>query len=309
MWRHSWLLLGAFWACSSTEDTSNPPPPRVTRVQVNPQAFLGSVPCDNRGGMEMYQASLLDVTDGLDAAFVLPHSRIVPCTSVLHFEYVKPGRRYIAMISAFDRSDISQQNPASSVIVDEMGGSVAPRWTTTCWGKNDAPQLGLGGSGMMNAGGAGGSSNSEGLGLEAFDKTTVVMQGCEELKDTGTPGPSAVAFDITRSLLNQECGEGPGEVANFTVLPAESSPPAVGGAPSKALGGAGMGGNPGSETELVSCGEILTLTNQEPGEHLVFTAFAYESASMTPAWSTTCRTFTVQGITVDAHCDPLAPFD
>src|SRR5690606_26186173 len=65
MRRYAWLAGATIVACSSTPEDPNLVA-QPTRVRVSPAAFLGSTPCSDLGGMRLYQATLLDVTDGLE---------------------------------------------------------------------------------------------------------------------------------------------------------------------------------------------------------------------------------------------------
>jgi hypothetical protein len=130
-------LLATAWlgACgeSSVLQGGEPPP---TVVVVDPAQFLGSVPClDAPGGMRRYVATLVDVSPlaGLDAGeLTLPSSEPTSCIQAVHFSRVTPGRRYVADIDGYDRTDIRPQAPGSRIQVDTSGAYVAPRWTTSC---------------------------------------------------------------------------------------------------------------------------------------------------------------------------------
>ena len=299
MRRHYWLFAGVLLACSSEEDENADTIARTTRIVLTPNAFLGDVPCDTAGGMHTYQATLIDVTDGLEDAFVLPHSPVVSCESSLSFELVQEGRRYIAEIVAFDRSDIEQQNISSPVVVDQDGKSVIPRWTTTCWGRDgeDVPALGLGGAdNEASVGGAGGAIE---LGLKAYDLTTVVMRGCEALVDSGTIGSTSVSVGIESALLGKTCGADPGQVAQFTMSPVDA-PMDI-----EAGGAGGAGGSDPGVSEKKSCGETFIFEDLEPGNITKFTGLAFEDGKSNPTWSTECEAFTVAGISVSAGCSPL----
>jgi hypothetical protein len=292
------LLILAPFACSNSEEEDDFVVNK-TVVQVSPEAFLGDVPCGPEGGMQSYQATLVDVTPadvtlGFDQGFALPHSKVVPCTSALNFEFVRVGHNYIAHVVGFDRSDIEAQNPGSSVVVDENGDSVMPRFTTTCWGRDgeDPPDPSMGGANAddedLNLGGA------NALGVTAYTETRVVVRGCEPLVDSGEPGTTAVGFDIQPSLFGQSCGSEAGQVDTFVVSTSSSG-----------IGGAGGTGDQAGSTAEGVCGERLILEGLAPGEHLSFDLFANETGKESPSWQTSCEAFTVEGITVSAGCGPL----
>ena len=126
----SLILLGA---CNNS-DSQFTSLTHVTRMVVSPSEFLGNLSCGVPGGMQRYQATLFDVTEGLDRAFQLPSSPVIDCTSDVNFEYVQEGHRYVATVVGFDVTGIRSQNPGSSVVVYKQGQPFDPRRTTTCWG-------------------------------------------------------------------------------------------------------------------------------------------------------------------------------
>lgn len=290
-----WLIPALLLACSR-EDVDDNIVRQPTRVRVSPEVFLGDVACSEAGGMHGYQATLLDVTDGLEGAFQLPSSDVISCRLDAEFELVNSGRRYIALVSGFDRSDIEVQNPGSPIVVDESGKAVSPRWTTTCWGYDNLLPAGMGGApaDLDALGGAGGASGT--LGVESFSRTIVTVRGCEPLEGAAAADTAGVSFDISRSLLDIDCGSEAGQIGTFSVrLQSET----------EALGGAGgMGGSAGFTPETASCGEVLTLDDVPPAEFLTFVAEGYDAESGAVIWSSTCRALSVAGVTVKASCDP-----
>lgn len=291
-----WLIPLVLLGCSR-QDEDDGLVTQPTRVRVSPAVFLGDVECSEEGGMHTYQATLLDVTEGLEGAFRLPSSDVVSCDRDVEFQYVRAGRRYIAQVSAFARSDISAQNPGSPVIVDDEGMAVSPRWTTTCWGYDDLLPIGMGGAqGDLDAqGGAGGASSV--LGVESFSKTIVTVRGCEPLDGPLADGPTAVAFDISSALLGISCGSNAGDVGDFTVRLAGEDEMTAGGA-------GGMGGAPMTDQPSALCGETLTLEDVPPSERLTFIAEGFDAESGAVIWTSTCRALSVAGVTVRASCDP-----
>jgi hypothetical protein len=271
-----------------------------TRVRVSPQVFLGDLVCSEDGGMHRYQATLLDVTDGLEEAFQLPSSAVVSCKQDVEFEYVKAGRRYIAQVSGFDRSDISAQNPGSPIIVDESGAKTSPRWTTTCWGYDGLEPAGLGGASgeLTGEGGSGGDGPT--LGVESFSKTIVTVRGCESLTGSSEQGPTAVSFNIQTALLGLDCGSEAGQIGTFTVAlkgDVVPEPPIEGGA-------GGAGGAPGLSIPTSTCGETLVLSDVPPATYLTFIAQGLDAVTEEVLWTTECNALSVAGITVQATCDP-----
>lgn len=290
------VALTLFAACSNDPEESTFFT-QITRVTVSPSLFLGSVPCQSGGGMTHYQARLLDVTESLENAFVLPSSPVVPCTSDVSFEFVQSGHRYIAEIVGFDREDLSAQNPGSPVVVDEDGRSVMPRFRGTCWGRDGVTAPGEGGATSEGLGGLGGGSN--GLGALAYDRTEIFVRGCEELVDYELPGPTSVQFSLEGSLGSLVCGTGSGDVAGYSVTEGVELPQGEGGA-----GGASQGP---LDPTLTACDESLTVSGVTPDSILNYTVWAYEADQAAATWSSTCSALTQEGVTVDAACTPLVP--
>ncbi|HXS16736.1 MAG TPA: hypothetical protein VN764_06090 [Polyangiaceae bacterium] len=166
-------------ACNDTE-TDYDSVSHVTRVTIDPDEFVGEVVCSLSGGFT-YQATLYDVTEGLERAFELPSSSVVSCAAKVNFERVVAGHRYVATIVGFDRDDVRVQNPGSTLVVDEDGQLVQPRWSTTCWGTDKSrDRYGEGGAGPTPDG-EGGDGSAEDLGVIAYLRTEMVMRGCDPL--------------------------------------------------------------------------------------------------------------------------------
>lgn len=173
--------LGGLTACNESE-TEYSSVSHVTRVSMDPDEFVGAVVCSLSGGFT-YQATLYDVTEGLDRAFQLPSSSVVSCGAKVNFERVVAGHHYIATVIGFDRDDVRVQNPGSTLVVDGEGKLVEPRWSTTCWGTDiSRDHYGQGGAGPVPDG-EGGRSGADDLGVIAYLRTEVVMRGCEPFAD------------------------------------------------------------------------------------------------------------------------------
>ncbi len=292
------LLIGctlALCACNRS-DTESSSLTHVTRIVVSPEEFLGDVSCGLPGGMQAYQATLYDVTEGLDRAFQLPSSLVVSCSSNVNFERVVEGNRYIATIVGFDVTGYQSQNPGSPIVVDQDGQPVTPRWSTTCWGTDESrDEYGQGGAAPTPDGPAsGGLGGSFGiLGTTAYYRTEMVVRGCSPLSTDTEPATTAVRFDLDRSLLGIECGEQPGNVGRYVVTQTSSS---------ASVGGAG-GAGPTDETQEISCGETLIWSALPENELLSFDALALDAVSGEPAWISECVARTRPGVTVSANCE------
>ncbi|MCH2109208.1 MAG: hypothetical protein MK135_07760 [Polyangiaceae bacterium] len=305
----SMILAGSslvFGACDQTV-LDGDLTPQPTRVLVRPADFLGDVVCsEQEGGLQLFQATLLDVSNGLNPPFQLPSSQVISCTQTAVFESIEPGRFYSAKIQAFDQSNLSPQYPGSEIVVNEDGMSISPRGTTMCWGQNGQVAPSFGGAGGM--GGNGGAQGEDAIGVEAFLNTPVAVQGCEPLVDSGTPGPTRVAIDITEALGQFQCGGGEGEIESFRVevdLPSsEQSNDETTGSTSMALGGAG---GAGPDDDRTPCGERKIIDVELAQQQWEFDVFAYGSSASTPGWSSRCRAYSRAGVTVEASCDVLLP--
>jgi hypothetical protein len=178
--------------CSSDEVTDSSVE-RPTLVEVSPAAFLGGLPCSEApGAVRRYVATLTDVTPTDDAGtlrdFVLPSSGPLPCTQPVGFSFVVPGRKYVASIDAYDRSDIQPLAPGSRDVVDFSGKTrVVPRWTAAC----ETP-------------------------VTAVASRIQPARGCSALADSAPSGTTAVRVGLEQWLGDLECGELPGQIARYT---------------------------------------------------------------------------------------------
>jgi len=247
--------------------------------------------------MKAYQATLFDVTDGLDRAFALPSSDLVACTADVEFEYVEAGRFYIAEVRGFESPGLSVATPGAPVIVDDSGAVISPRWETTCWGQDGVTpdSLGLGGAGGDAMGGAEGRPAD--LGVLSFSKTIVTVRGCEPLTDAGTDGTSGVSIAIENALVDVSCGENDDEIAFFREAGTAGTADSVGGA-----GGAPAG--PGGDS-VAECGEVLVL----PADPDTVVTYEIEGVNQRGdvVWTTSCEARPRDGIVVTATCEPARP--
>jgi hypothetical protein len=140
------LALALTSACAESDSGSESDNP--TLVGVDPQAFLGTVPCEEApGAMRRYVATLFDVLSdgsagasgagGSDGAetFALPSSPPIDCNQPVAFGFVVPSHRYVAEITGFDRTDLVPiATGAPTLLAADTGEVVPPRWTTRCTG-------------------------------------------------------------------------------------------------------------------------------------------------------------------------------
>jgi hypothetical protein len=291
----------ALIACTNSEEVYSSVS-HVTRIVVDPNEFLGTLSCGTPEGMVSYQATLFDVTPGLDAAFQLPSSVVTSCSTKTNFELVEPGHRYMATVVGFDKQGLKFQNPGSPVVVDSSGKSAVPRWSTTCWGTDEAEDtLGGGGMGPSPDGqggqmeGQGGSGDAELVGVTSYLSTEMVVKGCEPLQGESSTR-TAVAFDLERSMIGFGCGDGPEELSEYSVELVD-----------KEEAGGGVGGAGGSSSadgpEWADCGKVLELDGFRGGQYPNFKVLGYESDSAEPSWVSLCTAYTRYGTTVSARCE------
>lgn len=289
-------LLGALAGCSdgTTNITTVVHP---TLVSVDPQDFLGTVPCvDGAGAMRTYVATIWDMGESVteDPAttpqpgwFPLPSSGPIPCTQSVGFSRVIPGHRYYAEIRGYDRANLVQLLPSVDVLFDgETGERVAPRWSTQCTRSlrpGNAPPSAEGGSGgtagTAGMGGTGGFADEYQWGVEARPTTTRTIHGCNPLLDAQPSDLRNVSVSLTEALGSISCGATDDTVERFEVQ------------------------TPSGETLEAACGEAVTL--EDVSGTLVLPVLAYAAGADEPSYGTTCTATALNGTTVNASCLPL----
>ncbi len=241
-----------------------------TLVAVEPDAFLGDVPClSSPGAMRRYVATLEDVTGDLggeDAdidSFVLPSSPPVSCVVPVAFGFVVPDHRYVADVQGYDRTDLVPLAPGSPVMLTTDSGEVVePRWTTSCGRQNQGTDTAV----------------------IAYDRVTIFVRACEPLTDHLEGGSTTgVTVALADALGDLDCGAEPGSVDRFEVT----------------LDGAD------EAPREASCEEAVTFEGLTAEATYTFTVAAFEADGTAAAWETTCFRTTEPGAIVPAHCDPL----
>lgn len=308
-WRAPALLLAAAWLSACADDVSRGGETQLpTRMIVQPEDFLGPVPClDAPGAMRSYQVTIFDVTpdlleEGEEGSFPLPTSSIVPCELAVGFQYVAPGHRYVAQVAGFTAAadTLRQPAPGFPAVVDGRGRVVAPRWTTTCHGSREALAAATQ-SGDQGQGGQGGAPGDVPWGALAVLNAQVPIRGCEPLQDLGE-SPTGIVVRLDPTLSGLRCGDAPGEIASVTVEGADL--PA---------------GN-----HSAACGDAIVVTPLPAGQDVIVDVTARSAPGVdtgaggaggantdpteTPAtWVTRCQARTATGALVPASCDPLVP--
>jgi hypothetical protein len=294
-----------------------------TLIAVSPQDFLGGVRCANApGAMRRYVATLYDVSEdvGVDG-FALPSSGPVDCRLEAKFGMVVPGRRYVARVDGYDRTDIRPlgapdvANSGSPVMVDAATGEyVAPRWTSACSGAatrdDSGPPLESGGPDAdlpdAEAPDAGADSDVPDGTLEAAAQVscntdpdpvarrdvavtcvrylTRRVAACSPLCDGVGPGITGLSVSLSRALDTLQCGNGPGQVATFRVEREGGTEP----------------------PQTAACGQVVIFTEGiAPSRLAIFKVTAFENGSSSPSWETRCHGEPALGTVLPVSCDPL----
>jgi hypothetical protein len=269
--------------------------------------------------MQRYVATLHDVSEDVGPdGFALPSSGPVDCRLEAKFGRVVPGRKYVARVDGYDRSDIrplgdpSVANSGSPVMVDaETGEYVAPRWTSACSGASTRRDAGTPESGVPEAdvpdaeapdadadvpdgapeAAAQVSCDADPNPLAGRDvAVTCVLYltrrvaACTPLCDAVGPGVTGLSVNLNRALDTLQCGNGPGQVATFRVEREGGTEPA----------------------QSAACGQMVIFTEGvAAGELTIFKVTAFENGSSSPSWETRCHGEAKLGTVLPVSCDPL----
>lgn len=296
-------VAGSLVACANAAGSgAGGTPP--TAITVDPQTFLGDVPClDAPGALRTYVATLIDVSKPVPEAgftrFVLPSSGPVSCQQEVRFERVVPGRQYAAEIDGYDRAGLEPLSAGSRVMLDPRTGEVVePAWLSSC----------AGGAMAAPGGPDGGASRDAGI-LPFFDcvpyflpdgavdpnapvcarnEFTLTMRGCLPLQPTGPTGvPTAIRVDTTTTLDKNRCSDAGGTIQRFEIRPADPALSAV----------------------TAPCGDVVDFAPLVGGTLYRFTVTAFVAGTSEPSFRTTCERVAVEGVSVRAACDPLRAID
>lgn len=201
------LLTGCSEDSSTDFDTQTS---SISSIAVDPQYFLGEVPCaGSEGAMRSYVATLTDRSIP-GVTFVLPSSPPTSCSDRIVFRYVVYGHEYSAEIDAYEQAPDAlvpfgnepalgddgnpvRRPPSGSrrMLLVDGGDYVAPRWTTAC------------------------GEGEEGAGIAGIKQD---IRGCDPIAP-GVVGPTIIAVDPRLALGALTCGPGAGEVSEFDVKP------------------------------------------------------------------------------------------
>lgn len=294
-----WSLIalgcGVVAACSSSSG-SGVAVLLPTSVIVRPSSFAGSVPCTPAaGGWKTYVATLTDVTDP-SRPFALPSSAPVACTMPVYFYFVLPGHSYVANIDAYDRTDIvayGAPNSGSPHMIDpDTGLDVQPRWRASCpqdW--QTSPEAGtqdpVGDAGIADgdASGAPDAAVASIPGAALCERNLEVTPAlCSTLTEILPPQPPSISIDLSALRQGLPCGQTPGTIDHFRLIPASSS-----------LG-----------PRDANCDEVVAFTPVTAGLTYRFRVEAYEAAAATARWATNCSAVAKTSLGVTAVCDTLS---
>lgn len=315
-------------ACSTTTGLGNRTP-TATAILVDPSDFLGNRTCQTgEGAVESYQATLYDVSSGLDGATLVARAPLVSCKSSAYFESVTAGHFYIAHISAYTEAGLLVESvDGAPRIVTADGEPATASLSTFCLGNEGISvpytsaevAAGLGGFGGSLDAGLGGSAGGPGLGVQAEKNTRVRVRQCLPWQALAELGKTGLIVRLEPSLGNLRCGIDEGEIAGFRVsllpeIPAEDPPlTSLGGASlggSSAMGGEagslGMGGSPEEPSlGLTACDESLRVEGLAPDRLYEFTLEAYLVGAKAPTHVASCLGRTSLGVMSVASCTQL----
>ena len=168
------LALAAVAACTSNTTTTTVVIP--TSVAVDPNEFLGNLPCStNPGAAQSYVAKIYDTSD--PNKNIVQTSAPASCALPVTFQNVLETHSYAALIDVFDV-------PASQVMVNGDVESPMPAWSTSC------------GVPIANADG---STTTNGA-ATVVNEVRTFIHGCVPLNRPGT-GTTSIAID-TSSLVS-----------------------------------------------------------------------------------------------------------
>jgi hypothetical protein len=316
-----------FGCDDSSGGTEIPPPP--TMILVDPQQFDRTVACvDAPGGMRRYVATLIDVTESVDAALPqLPSSPPTPCTTPVGFGYVEPGRKYRAEIDGYDLDNLEALTAGNRLLRRrDTGELVVPRWRASCG--NPLP----GGDGESGDGGD--LSFLEGP-AEAFRNASVTVMGCTPFDDEDmTPQSASIRIDLSQALGDLQCGNAPGQIASYEVTVRDSTTSPSGASCASPITFDALDTNKtyffdvtAFEAAPVSAGPVSVWpVSVGPGSDAgsdgglsdaatpasldaVYTdaANADAASTATARWRTSCYQLALAGVQQTAICEPLAP--
>lgn len=287
-------LLIAFAGCSSSATTTLPVT-HPTMIAVEPEDFLGNVPCSaNAPGLKTYVATIFDLNqtyggyggeggeagDGSSAGaqasnaggagpqqFQLPSSSPTPCLAGVGFGYVVPGRHYRVEIDGYDTADLGPRASGARQMVSPAPTSatdvkplIAPRWSASC-------ERAI-----------------------AVELTIIRADRCRPFESTAGVTTGALRVPVGSLLGDLSCGSEPGQVDELEVTVDT--------------------GNGSPRTQSVACSsDAAAMFDQLPaGAHVTgyVTAHSAGGDPALPLAGATCGANILADASVDAECSPLS---
>lgn len=266
------FAIAALGLAACTEDSTTSYDDLITTaIAVDPQVFLGDVPCSAQpGALQSYVATITDVTEPT-APFTLPSSGPLPCSVTALFRYIVLGHVYTAQVDAYDvaaetLAPFGGSSSGSRVMLDASGVAATPRWTTEC----SEPAL-------------------------AQEFSEAVVGACAPLEDSGAEGPTVIRVDPTRTLGALDCET----VPSFDIHPDDASLPGVVGL------GCGAGGVDFGEEIVAGTTYSFGVTASLGAAPLAARCFATAVAGRTV--TATCDALTSKGSLAVAFADVVPP--
>lgn len=299
------LLAPAMAGCSTSDTTTTIGAIVPTSIVVDPQSFLGDLPCsDAPGALRSYVATITDETicdDGGEACgadgdccsgaclvtsassgagggsssgtcapkttpFTLPSSPPVSCAAPVFFRYVVPGHVYSAEVDGFPVP------PEALVPVGQVDGA----WS------GSREMLDATTREVVKPRWTTRCGQTQETGAVAVTNANVFVDACEPLTDSGT-SVTGILVDPRSALVGVGC-EGLGSI---DIVPDDPALP----------------------TSIVGCGEgpgAVYATGIVPGALYGFTLRAHLAGGGDPVLGARCDALAVEGVTIPATCTTLS---
>ena len=280
----SLLVLGLLvYAGCSSSSTPSVAVSHPTMIEVEPEDFLGSVPCSQGPGLKRYVATLFDTSyvaqagaSGVDPEtdthvggagpdFQLPSSLPTPCLAGVGFGLVVAGRHYDVEIDGYDTDDLVPRAIGSREMVSPAPSPsqpvtplATPRWTARC---QDAI---------------------------AVDSTIVRADRCTPFMVGDSSALGSVRIPLGSLLDGVSCGDQPGQVDHFSVsLSAGTGAPLV-------------------QTVACDASAEALFTDLSPRQRVSAYVTALSADGSDAFAGATCDAFTRPEASVDADCTSLS---
>jgi hypothetical protein len=273
-----------------------------TSVSVSPSAFAGNLPCGTvPQAWQTYVATLIDVTDPANPV-QLASSPPVSCAMPVAFTAVTPGHSYVATIDGYDRSDIVPSPEAGAgtplMVARDTLAEVAPRWRSTCPASWTASFADAAGPPELEAGAedTDGGTEAEGGALDdagldpsipgaalCWPNTDAALLSCSPLTEVLPSLPGAITLDTSSLRAQLQCGDAPGQIQAYRVVPLNSS----------------------HAPRDLACDAVTEFSPVSAGLTYRFRVEAFEAGAAAATWAASCSAVAREGLVVPAACDTL----